>query len=221
MKRIKAVLFGCLLCSAVIVFPALWGLSCEKVNILSCLACHDSSFSRGSIHYMHMRFSCEICHYGEDLDLGYVGATACIACHPLDGPSKCALIFFHEDLAACDSGSTCCVSCHLECNGDTTSTTLPSTTTTAAVLTTTSTSTAPSPDCVIEAIYGVFSEEIQLLRYVRDEILSKTPEGKKVIEYYYLWSPAVVKLMEEDEDFKEKVEALADCILGLSGFQVE
>jgi len=150
------------------------------------------------------------------LDLGYVGTSVCISCHPLDVSGKCELIFLHEDRVDCDSEDTCCASCHLECNENTTSTTLPPTTTTTAVaLTTTSTSTAGSPHCAIETSYGEFSEKTGFLRYVRDNILSKTPEGKKVIECYYRWSPVLVKLMEEDDDFKREVEELLDCIVDM------
>ena len=58
------------------------------------------------------------------------------------------------------------------------------------------------------------SEEVELLRHVRD-VLSKTPEGQEIIKLYYQWSPAIVKAMEEDEEFKQHVKEMVDGILEL------
>jgi len=72
-----------------------------------------------------------------------------------------------------------------------------------------------------EKIYGEYSEETELLRYFRDEVLSKTPEGQEIIRLYYQWSPAIVKAMEEGEEFKEKVKEMIDGVLGLIGDEEE
>ena len=60
----------------------------------------------------------------------------------------------------------------------------------------------PDTTCLALKIYGEHSKEVELLRYVRDNILDKTSEGKELIRLYYQWSPAIVKAMEEDEKFK-------------------
>ena len=67
--------------------------------------------------------------------------------------------------------------------------------------------------CPARQIYGDNSEKTQLLRYFRDSVLSKTPEGQEIIKLYYQWSPVIVKTMEEDEEFKEDVKELIDGIL--------
>jgi len=40
--------------------------------------------------------------------------------------------------------------------------------------------------------------------------LSTTPEGQEIIRLYYEWSPALIKAMEEDEEFKEALKELKD-----------
>jgi hypothetical protein len=72
-----------------------------------------------------------------------------------------------------------------------------------------------SSTCTAEKIYGVYSEETELLRYIRDNVLSQTPEGREISRLYYQWSPAIVKAMEEDEKFKEEVKEIVDGVLRL------
>jgi hypothetical protein len=99
----------------------------------------------------------------------------------------------------------------------------PETTTTMAGSSTTTT-IRPTPDttttttkecCPSKKIYGEHSEEVELLRYIRDNVLNKTPEGQALIRLYYEWSPVVVKAMENDEVFKEDVKEMIDGVLGL------
>jgi hypothetical protein len=52
-------------------------------------------------------------------------------------------------------------------------------------------------------------------------VLARTPEGRELIRLYYQWSPAIVKGMEEDEEFKEEVREMVDGILELIGGEVE
>ena len=118
-----------------------------------------------------------------------------------------------------------------------TTTTVQSTTTTTAVLSTTTTIT-PTPEttttrsssstttttikiCPFIKIYDENSEEIELLRYFRDNVLNQTPEGKELIRLYYQWSPAIVKAMEEDEGSKGEVKEMIDEILPLISGEVE
>lgn len=87
-----------------------------------------------------------------------------------------------------------------------------STTTTISPLTSTTT-TASSPPCAASLIYGTHSEEAELLRYFRDNVLSNTVEGRALIRMYYLLSPIIVKAMEGDEDFKEETKQMIDDML--------
>ena len=91
------------------------------------------------------------------------------------------------------------------------------TSTTSSMGTTSSTTTIKSPpdDCVFLKIYDKGSEEIKLLRYVRDNILNQTHTGKELIRLYYEWSPAIVKIMEADKDFRQEVKDFVEEVLSL------
>jgi len=77
-----------------------------------------------------------------------------------------------------------------------------------------STTTTVTP-CPTEEIYGEHSEETKLLRYLRDNVLSPTPGGQEIIRLYYEWSPAIIKAMEENEEFKVDVKEMMDGVLPL------
>ena len=68
--------------------------------------------------------------------------------------------------------------------------------------------------CPIALIYGKSSEETELLRDFRDNILQQTPDGREIIRLYYQWSPSIVKAMEEEE-FRKEVKGMIDGVLGL------
>jgi hypothetical protein len=80
---------------------------------------------------------------------------------------------------------------------------------------TTTTSTPPS--CPSTAIYGENSEQTEMLRYFRDNILNKTPEGKELIKLYYQWSPVVLTGMEQDKEFRKEVKEMIDSLLPMLG----
>jgi len=89
--------------------------------------------------------------------------------------------------------------------------------TTTTTIRDTDTTTTTKTNCSAEKIYGNRSKEIELLRHFRDDVLSKTPEGREIIRLYYEWSPAIVKAMKEDEEFKKEVMAIINEILPLIG----
>jgi len=97
-----------------------------------------------------------------------------------------------------------------------TTTTVASTTTTISGSTTStisgSTTTTVEP-CPTETLYGEHSEEAELLRYFRDNVLSQTPEGRELIKLYYELSASIVKAMEEDEEFKAQVKEMIDGVV--------
>jgi hypothetical protein len=41
--------------------------------------------------------------------------------------------------------------------------------------------------------------------------------GQEIIKLYYQWSPVIVKVMEEDEEFKGGVKEMIDGVLMLIG----
>jgi len=67
--------------------------------------------------------------------------------------------------------------------------------------------------CLLAELYDKASEEINITKNFRDTVLSQTPEGRALIKLYYSWSPAIVKAMEEDEEFKEEVKQMLDSVL--------
>jgi hypothetical protein len=72
-----------------------------------------------------------------------------------------------------------------------------------------------STPCPALKIYGEHSEEVEFLRQVRDNILNKTAEGRELIKLYYQWSPAIVKAMKEDKEFKKEIKEMINGVLGL------
>jgi len=71
--------------------------------------------------------------------------------------------------------------------------------------------------CPISKIFGEFSKEVALLRYLRDDILSQTSEGREIIKLYYQWSPVIVKAIEQNERFKQEAKEVIEGVLELIG----
>ena len=69
--------------------------------------------------------------------------------------------------------------------------------------------------CPIWDLFGEHSEEVEMLSAFRDEVLSQSSVGQEIISLYYEWSPAIVKAIEEDEEFKEEVKEMIDGVLPL------
>ena len=69
--------------------------------------------------------------------------------------------------------------------------------------------------CPLLRIFDEGSEEVQILRDFRDNVLNQTLEGKQLIEAYYKWSPLIVRALEDDEKFREELTELIDEILPL------
>jgi hypothetical protein len=67
--------------------------------------------------------------------------------------------------------------------------------------------------CPIEQIYGKNSKEVKLLRYFRDSVLNRAPEGQEITRLYYEWGPSIVKAMKEDAGLKNTIAALLEGIL--------
>jgi hypothetical protein len=144
------------------------------------------------------------------------------------GPSN-DLLFLGSKIEMSGSGfnytGTIYVSSCGQTTGTTTTTTASTTTTTDDETTTTTidgnTTTTTTKKCPSQKIYGEDSKEVELLRYIRDNVLSKTAEGQEIIRLYYQLSPAVVKAMENNQEFKEEVKEMIDGILPLIGGKAE
>lgn len=83
------------------------------------------------------------------------------------------------------------------------------------------TTTTPQQPCAIEEIYGEYSEQTELLRYFRDNMLNTSLEGQEIIRLYYEWSPVIVDAMKEDEEHRRKIKELIDGALLLIRGEVE
>ena len=67
--------------------------------------------------------------------------------------------------------------------------------------------------CPFVYLLGPQSPELDILRQYRDEVLSKTPEGREIIRRYYELSPAIIQAMEENEEFRELMQEMVDSLL--------
>jgi hypothetical protein len=67
--------------------------------------------------------------------------------------------------------------------------------------------------CPCVKIYGENSDETELLRKYRDNVLSKTPEGQEIIKTYYQFSPTLNKLLEQRPFLKNRAKAIIDSML--------
>lgn len=99
---------------------------------------------------------------------------------------------------------------------------IPSTTTTSGPSTTSSTSattsaitttTLPPQFCLAEEIYGEDAEATALLRRVRDELLSNTPEGQELIKLYYQWNTLLARVPGDNGAVREDIKELIDELL--------
>jgi len=80
-------------------------------------------------------------------------------------------------------------------------------------LSSTSTSSVSTFPCLVEQIYGEDSEETELLRYLKDNVLTHTPEGQEFIRLYYEWNPVIIKAMEKDMGLKDDVKEMIDGLV--------
>jgi hypothetical protein len=55
--------------------------------------------------------------------------------------------------------------------------------------------------------------KLDILRTYRDEVLSKTPEGRSLINLYYELSPALAQAIEQDEEFKQEIRGIIESII--------
>lgn len=185
-----------------IIFPQLVG-SRPFVDSTFCMnaQCHilqDLQESHGD---------CNLCH-DENAVPPTVFADTCsqVSCHPVGArQGKCELIRLHDDLPDVEKTVTYndlfCIECHLNCAAG-----APTTTTTAA-----------KPSCPLVQIYGEGSQEVKVLRLVRDTVLSATPEGREMVKLYYRLSPAIMMAIQSDEALKAEIKQLVDGFLSLMG----
>lgn len=89
--------------------------------------------------------------------------------------------------------------------------------TTTTVSPTTTSTVMDEQTCPIEEMYGHCSEEATLFRYIRDDVLGKTPAGQEIIRLYYEWGPIVVEAIRKDGEFKRDVKDVFDEFLLLIG----
>jgi len=64
--------------------------------------------------------------------------------------------------------------------------------------------------CPVELLYGQASEESNLLRSFRDNILNTTQEGQELVKIYYQLSPLITNLLNRDEKLKRGMKQILD-----------
>jgi len=210
MRKIGIGMFCVALCLAVaFIFPQV-GTSEEMANSSSCLVCHDFSAGAGD-HTKSGHASCASCHEGGIPMAGNVASSTCIVCHPIGDTGECELVILHDPAL----GGTCLTAgCHDTCAPDDTTTTSTGgdTTTTSQGDSSTTTTTG---GCTLEMIYGEGSDEVAVMRYLRDNVLSKSEAGQEIIRLYYMWSPVIARAAQSDDEVKEELKEMVDGILGL------
>jgi len=203
MRKIGIGMFCVALCLAVaLVFPKV-GTSYLYVDTTGC-ACHDFSGGAG-LHTgtTHTSAGCTACH-------AVVGdsplTSTCIVCHPAGDTGACPLVNVHSES---------CLSCHDECAEETTTTTTADETSTTTSEGETSTTTTVKEGCALVKIYGEGSDEVAVMRYLRDNVLSTSEAGQEIIRLYYMWSPVIASAAQGDDEVKEELKEMVDGILGL------
>ena len=58
---------------------------------------------------------------------------------------------------------------------------------------------------------------MKFLRSLRDDVLSKTKEGKELIRLYYEWSPVIIATMKSDEEFRNELKEMIEGMMLLLG----
>lgn len=92
---------------------------------------------------------------------------------------------------------------------------------TTTTTTSSTTTTGPLIPCPLVELYGDHSEEVNYLRYFRDDVLGKNPEGRELIKLYYQISPAIVAVMREDKLFKEGLREIIENVLSILNRKLE
>jgi len=194
MKQVLSVIVCFALCVAVAMMYPCTLKSNEYVDSVSqCLECHVADYGStepDELHVRHANNTCGSCHVIGEYQAGNVKAHKCTLCHL----QKCASATIHESEHGAD-----CLGCHVECKEGPTTTT-----------------SQPEGPCPAEEIYGDHAAEVQMLRAVRDNVLSQTPEGREIIKLYYQWAPMITMAVRNDQSLKAELQELIDGILGLS-----
>jgi hypothetical protein len=194
MKKVLPVIVFLAFCLAVAVMHPRTLKSNEYMDSASqCLACHVvdyGSMETDELHVRHAATTCGSCHMIGAYQAGNVKAHKCTLCHL----QECASVTIHESERAAD-----CLSCHGACTVSTTTTT-----------------SQPEGPCPAEEIYGENSAEVQILRAVRDNILSQTSQGREIIKLYYQWAPVITRAARNDRALKAEMRELIDAMLRMA-----
>lgn len=66
--------------------------------------------------------------------------------------------------------------------------------------------------CILDIFFGPDNPKLYILKAFRDEVLSKTPEGRELIELYYAWSPFLIEATQQDEQLKKEIKEMIEMI---------
>jgi len=94
-----------------------------------------------------------------------------------------------------------------------TTTSIISTSSITTTIITSSTTTTRKPPCPMETMFGEDSEEVVILKYVRDHVLQGTPEGRELVQLYYAWSPVIGKMIETVPALQDELKEILNVFL--------
>ncbi len=198
MKKICIGLFCAAFCLTVAFMLPNIGTTYTNVESGGCIA--DGCHSVDSQHEKHPG-DCSVCHDGTPA-AGNVAASTCAVaeCHG----DLCTISNVHDESANC-------LLCHAECaegddddddTGDDDD------------------DTGDDDDddddtqpCPVANIYGEDSAEADALRDLRDNVLSKSAAGQKIIKIYYKMAPVISAAIDENPELKAMIKANIDAIL--------
>ena len=79
--------------------------------------------------------------------------------------------------------------------------------------TTTTKKTYNSDSCILTRVYGEYSDEVALMRFYRDNLLSRTMVGQEIIKLYYELSPMITMALDNDEELKQEVKEMVNEVV--------
>ena len=70
-----------------------------------------------------------------------------------------------------------------------------------------------APPCPAAMVLGDDEESLEVLRWYRDEVLSKTAHGQKLIDLYYATAPALSRILAERPELKKGLKSILQILV--------
>lgn len=92
---------------------------------------------------------------------------------------------------------------------------------TTTISSTSTTTTGQETTCPLIELYGENSDKIAMLRHLRNNVLTQSPEGREIITLYYRWSLPLTLLIKRDASFRKEVKEIIEWILPTTKSKME